>query len=119
LRGRRPAVETIELKQRRFDEVDEAFAFDEGEGDRTLAFWRRAHQSHSGRQGAFAADMLLYCELRTGQAADPPWMKPPPERFPGGKPGSTDPPAERWKGGPRLPAGAAYYPIASVEPCSC
>jgi hypothetical protein len=32
-------------------------------------------------------------------------MKPLPERFPGEKPGSTDPPAERWKGGPRLSPG--------------
>src|SRR5690349_5031184 len=34
-------VETIELFQRRFNEVDAAFAYDEGEGDRSLAYWRR------------------------------------------------------------------------------
>jgi uncharacterized protein YhfF len=55
-------IETIELTQRRFDEVDGAFAFDEGEGDRTLAFWRRAHRNYFGRQGTFAPHMLLYCE---------------------------------------------------------
>jgi len=55
-------IETVELAQRRFDEVDEAFAFDEGEDDRTLASWRRAHQNYFGRQGTYAADMLLYCE---------------------------------------------------------
>src|SRR6516225_2205502 len=44
-------IETVELAQRRFDEVDEAFAFDEGEDDRTLASWRRAHQNYFGRQG--------------------------------------------------------------------
>ena len=55
-------IETIELTQRRFDEVDEAFAFDEGEDDRTLASWRRAHRNYFGRQGSFAPNMLLYCE---------------------------------------------------------
>jgi uncharacterized protein YhfF len=29
-------IETAELNECRFDEVDERFAFDEGEGDRTL-----------------------------------------------------------------------------------
>ena len=55
-------IETIELTQRRFDEVDAAFAFVEGEGDRTLASWRRAHRNYFGRQGTFAPDMPLYCE---------------------------------------------------------
>ena len=55
-------IETVELTQRRFGEVDEAFAFDEGEDDRTLASWRRAHQNYFGRQGTFAPDMLLFCE---------------------------------------------------------
>jgi uncharacterized protein YhfF len=55
-------IETIELTQRRFDEVDAAFAFEEGEGDRTLASWRRAHRTYFSRQGTFAPDMLLWCE---------------------------------------------------------
>jgi uncharacterized protein YhfF len=55
-------IEATELTQRRFDEADEPFAFDEGEGDRTLAAWRRAHRNYFGRQGTFAPDMLLYCE---------------------------------------------------------
>ena len=55
-------IETIELTQRRFDEVDEAFAFDEGEDDRTLASWRRAHRNYFGRQGSFAPNMPLYRE---------------------------------------------------------
>jgi uncharacterized protein YhfF len=58
----RAVIETVELTQRRFDEVDEAFAFDEGEGDRTLAFWRRAHRNYFGRQATFSPDMLLCCE---------------------------------------------------------
>jgi uncharacterized protein YhfF len=45
-----------------FSEIDERFAFDEGEGDRTLTYWRTAHQGYFERQGAFFPDMLLYCE---------------------------------------------------------
>jgi uncharacterized protein YhfF len=55
-------IETIELTQRRFDQVDAAFAFDEGEGDRTLAYWRQAHQNYFGRRGTYSPDMQLYCE---------------------------------------------------------
>jgi uncharacterized protein YhfF len=58
----RAILETVELTQRRFDEVDEAFAFDEGEDDRTLASWRAAHRNYFRRQGTFAPDVLLYCE---------------------------------------------------------
>jgi len=35
-----------------FAEVDEAFAFDEGEGDRTLAWWREVHWTFFSRQCA-------------------------------------------------------------------
>jgi uncharacterized protein YhfF len=55
-------IETIELTQRRFHEVDACFACDEGEGDRTLEYWRRAHQRYFTRLGTYAPDMLLYCE---------------------------------------------------------
>jgi uncharacterized protein YhfF len=58
----RAIVETTELEMRRFDEVDAAFAFDEGEGDRTLAYWRQAHRRYFTRRGEFAPDMLLWCE---------------------------------------------------------
>ena len=62
--GGRPAavIETTELVMRRFDQVDAAFAFDEGEGDRTLAYWRRVHRKYFARQGTFAPDMPLWCE---------------------------------------------------------
>lgn len=60
----RPAavIETTELVMQRFDQVDAAFAFDEGEGDRTLAYWRRVHRKYFTRQGTFAPDMPLWCE---------------------------------------------------------
>jgi uncharacterized protein YhfF len=58
----RAVIETVELTQRRFNEVDAAFAYDEGEGDRTLAQWRADHEVYFCRQGTFAPDMALYCE---------------------------------------------------------
>jgi uncharacterized protein YhfF len=58
----RAILETVELTQRRYDEVDPVFAFDEGEDDRTLESWRRAHRNYFTRLGQFAPDMLLYCE---------------------------------------------------------
>ena len=36
-------IRTTSIEIRPFGEVDEAFAWDEGEGDRTLAWWRAAH----------------------------------------------------------------------------
>ena len=35
-----------------FSSVDEKFAWDEGEGDRTLAWWLEAHRAHFTRQAA-------------------------------------------------------------------
>ncbi len=62
-RGRPWAViETLEVTRRRFDEVDAAFARDEGEGDRTLADWRDGHRRYFSKHGQFAPDMWLYCE---------------------------------------------------------
>ncbi len=60
----RPAavVKTVELNKRRFDEVDSAFAFDEGEGDQSLDYWRGAHRRYFTRQGVFSPDMELWCE---------------------------------------------------------
>ena len=55
-------IETVELRQRRFDEVDASLAYDEGEGDRTLEDWRDGHRRYFTREGTFAPDMLLWCE---------------------------------------------------------
>jgi uncharacterized protein YhfF len=69
----RAVIETVELAQRRFGEVDAAFAFDEGEGDRTLAYWRAAHERYFTRLGQFAPDMLLWCErFRVVEVIAPP-----------------------------------------------
>jgi uncharacterized protein YhfF len=58
----RAVLETVEIKRRRFEEVDEGFASEEGEGDRSLGYWRRAHTSYFTRRGEFAPGMKLYCE---------------------------------------------------------
>ena len=58
----RCVLETVELTRRRFEEVDDQFAHDEGEDDRTLASWRAAHQAYFTRNGGFAPEMLLNCE---------------------------------------------------------
>jgi uncharacterized protein YhfF len=55
-------IETVELTERRFPDVDAAFADDEGEGDRSLAYWRRAHEIYFSRLGEFSPDMALLCE---------------------------------------------------------
>ncbi|SDH78234.1 Uncharacterized protein YhfF [Bradyrhizobium sp. Rc2d] len=58
----RCVIESIDVTYRRFNEVDAAFAYDEGEGDRSLAYWRRAHQAYFGRLGRYSDDMMLMCE---------------------------------------------------------
>ena len=61
--GRPSAIlETVELSRRRFGDMDAAFAHDEGEGDRSLESWRRAHTAYFTRRGEFSPDMELYCE---------------------------------------------------------
>jgi uncharacterized protein YhfF len=55
-------LKTTELVKRRFDEVDAAFAYDEGEGDRSLRYWREAHFRYFSRLGRYAPDMMLWCE---------------------------------------------------------
>src|SRR3712207_3451928 len=49
----RAVIETVEVTQRRFGEVDASFAYDEGEGDRTVAYWRAAHERYFRRLGQF------------------------------------------------------------------
>ena len=58
----RCVIETLEVTYCRFDKVDAAFAYEEGEGDRSLAYWRDAHRGYFGRQGKFSEDMMLMCE---------------------------------------------------------
>ena len=58
----RAVLETVELTRRGFGDVDPAFAFEEGEGDRSLKYWRRAHTDYFTQRGEFTETMDLYCE---------------------------------------------------------
>ena len=58
----RCVIETVEVSYRRYNEVDAAFAHEEGEGDRSLEYWREAHHNYFGRLGRFSEDMMLMCE---------------------------------------------------------
>jgi uncharacterized protein YhfF len=71
----RCVIETVEVSFRRYLEVDAAFAHDEGEGDRSLAYWRSAHRRYFTRLGRFSEDMMLMCErfrlVETFERAEP------------------------------------------------
>jgi uncharacterized protein YhfF len=41
-------IQTTDVQVRPLNQVDAAFAWDEGEGDRSLAWWRRAHDRFFG-----------------------------------------------------------------------
>ena len=60
---RRPAlvIETIDVFQAAFADVDEEFALAEGENT-TLAGWRRDHRMYFERNGGWSEDMMLVCE---------------------------------------------------------
>jgi uncharacterized protein YhfF len=48
-------IELVEVRQLPFDVVDAAFAADEGEGDGSLKWWRRAHRRYFARVCARSA----------------------------------------------------------------
>jgi uncharacterized protein YhfF len=58
----RCVIATVEVTFRRYGDVDAAFAHGEGEGDRSLGYWREAHRRYFGRLGKFSEDMMLMCE---------------------------------------------------------
>lgn len=60
-------IETIEITHRPYDRVDAAFAYDEGEDDRSLRSWREGHWRFFSRSCErigrdIALDMPLVCE---------------------------------------------------------
>jgi len=60
-------IETTELRILPYDQVDAKFAHDEGEGDRSLAYWRQAHWQFFSRTcqaigRTVAQSMPLVCE---------------------------------------------------------
>jgi uncharacterized protein YhfF len=58
----RSATDARTVSSRRFDVVDAAFAFEEGEGDRSLAYWRSALQRYFTRLNLYRPDMRLWRE---------------------------------------------------------
>ena len=60
-------VETMEVEVRPYDRVDALFAYEEGEGDRSLKYWQEAHwrffsRTLPGIGREPAVDMPLVCE---------------------------------------------------------
>jgi uncharacterized protein YhfF len=60
-------IRTISVEIKPFNEVEEAFAYSEGENDRTLESWRREHWKYWTRVGqrlgfAMKEDLLVVCE---------------------------------------------------------
>lgn len=56
-------ITTVEIYP--FQEVSAEFAYTEGEGDRSLAYWRAVHQDFFSREGnaqGFDPGMLVLCE---------------------------------------------------------
>ena len=60
-------IQTAEIRHLPFDEVDAEFAFDEGEGDQSLEYWRAVHRAYFTREAAennleFNEKSLVCCE---------------------------------------------------------
>lgn len=45
-----------------FDKVEAEFAYKEGEGDRSLNYWRQEHEAFFTREGSFSPTMELVAE---------------------------------------------------------
>lgn len=63
-------IQTAEIRQLVFDEVDAHFAADEGEGDLTLEYWRGVHRDYFEREAAefglsFDERSVVCCERFT------------------------------------------------------
>lgn len=54
-------LETLEVTQQKFQDVDESFALAEGEND-DLEGWRDDHRKYFERNGGFDEKMILVCE---------------------------------------------------------
>jgi uncharacterized protein YhfF len=55
-------IRTLSLKLVRYCDVTAEMAALEGEGDKSLAFWREGHRAFFSREGSFAPDMWLVFE---------------------------------------------------------
>lgn len=60
-------IRTQSVEIRRYADIDEAFAREEGEGDLTLSWWREAHEAYyrrvlEGSKHGFSDDLEIACE---------------------------------------------------------
>lgn len=55
-------VETTKVDLIPFNMISETHAYKEGEGDRSLKYWRKEHKRFFEAEGTFSEDMLLLCE---------------------------------------------------------
>jgi uncharacterized protein YhfF len=60
-------LQTTEIRHLPFDDVDEQFAADEGEGDLSYDYWRRVHWDYFSREAAingfeFDGSSIVCCE---------------------------------------------------------
>ncbi|NRA29810.1 MAG: ASCH domain-containing protein [Parvularculaceae bacterium] len=60
-------IQTTSVDLRPFKDVDEAFAAEEGEGDKSLQWWREAHEAYyrrvlAGSDTPFNHDLMIACE---------------------------------------------------------
>ncbi len=60
-------IQTTEIRHLLFKEVDAKFAFDEGEGDQTLEYWREVHHQYFTKEAKefnleFNENSLICCE---------------------------------------------------------
>jgi len=65
LNGEKTAVcviRMVSMRLIRFCEITAEFAHKEGEGDLSLAYWRKEHQAFFSREGCYSADMELVAE---------------------------------------------------------
>lgn len=53
------AIELTTVELMRFDQVTEAHAYAEGEGDRSLAYWRQEHERFFSAYDLFSPEMML------------------------------------------------------------
>jgi len=59
----RAITRTVSLDRICFCDVGDDFARREGEGDRSLAYWRQEHERYFTRLGQFNTTMELWCEV--------------------------------------------------------
>ena len=63
----RAVIETIKIEAVPYNQIDAQFAEIEGEGDRSLAYWKRVHKAYYSREmeahgDTFNEHMIIICE---------------------------------------------------------